>query len=133
MSWVRSGDAPDWELVVLGQRIRARRNEVGMLQSHLAQQVGLTRSSIANVEAGRQQLPFLTAKRVAGALGTTIGALAGEEPMTAVPVVSVVYRPVLHCSACGDLGSFVSASRAQAARSVHLAEHLQHPARAESS
>lgn len=37
-----------------GMRVRKRRAELGLTQSVLAEQIGLTRASIANIEAGRQ-------------------------------------------------------------------------------
>lgn len=40
----------------LGARIRERRHSLQMTQAYLAQQVGLLRSSIANIEAGRQRI-----------------------------------------------------------------------------
>lgn len=40
----------------LGARIRERRHSLQMTQAHLAAQVGLLRSSIANIEAGRQRI-----------------------------------------------------------------------------
>lgn len=41
---------------VLGARIKARREEVHLRQAELAESVGLSRTSITNVEGGRQRL-----------------------------------------------------------------------------
>jgi transcriptional regulator with XRE-family HTH domain len=40
----------------IGSRIRRRRRNLKILQDDLAQQTGLSRGSISNIEAGRQQL-----------------------------------------------------------------------------
>jgi len=40
----------------LGQKIRARRERLGLTQDKLAAQVGLSRTSVTNVERGRQQM-----------------------------------------------------------------------------
>jgi transcriptional regulator with XRE-family HTH domain len=53
----------------VGQRIRVRRLLIDISQTELAQSVKLTRTSISNIENGRQHLPLHTLYRVAGALG----------------------------------------------------------------
>lgn len=53
----------------LGQRIRARREEQGISQTKLSASVKLTRTSISNIENGRQHLPLHTLYRFARALG----------------------------------------------------------------
>jgi transcriptional regulator with XRE-family HTH domain len=42
----------------LGARIATRRNELKLSQADLAERVGMSRGSVANVEAGRQRLPL---------------------------------------------------------------------------
>nr|WP_315458017.1 helix-turn-helix transcriptional regulator [uncultured Sphingorhabdus sp.] len=42
----------------LGARISTRRSELKLSQADLAERVGLSRGSVANVEAGRQRLPL---------------------------------------------------------------------------
>lgn len=39
-----------------GRRVRAAREKAGLTQGQLATRIGLTRSSIANLEAGRQKI-----------------------------------------------------------------------------
>jgi transcriptional regulator with XRE-family HTH domain len=46
----------------LGAQVRAAREEAGMPQAELARRVGLSRPSVANLEAGRQDI---TASRLA--------------------------------------------------------------------
>ncbi len=38
----------------LGRRVRSRREDVRMTQAALAEKIGLSRASIANIESGRQ-------------------------------------------------------------------------------
>lgn len=40
----------------LGARIRQFRKEAGLTQAQLATQIGISRASLANIEAGRQQV-----------------------------------------------------------------------------
>lgn len=41
---------------LLGSRLRTRRDALGMTQQHLADKVGVSRASIANMEGGRQHV-----------------------------------------------------------------------------
>jgi len=50
-----------WEAIQIvykqiGLRIRSIRETLGVTQSELAERVGLTRTSIVNIEAGRQRI-----------------------------------------------------------------------------
>jgi transcriptional regulator with XRE-family HTH domain len=51
-------DAIDRFYADVGRRIRDQRVKTGATQAQLAVRVGMTRSSIANVEAGRQRAPL---------------------------------------------------------------------------
>lgn len=42
----------------LGRRVRDARVKLNLTQGQLAAQLGLTRSSVANLEAGRQRIPI---------------------------------------------------------------------------
>ncbi len=42
----------------IGARLKQRRNELGMNQGQLAEVVGVLRTSITNIEAGRQKVPL---------------------------------------------------------------------------
>lgn len=55
----------------VGRELKERRQEAGMQQGELAEAVSLSRSSIANAEAGRQALPIHHLVEIAEALGTT--------------------------------------------------------------
>jgi len=58
----------------LGQRVRSLRVEAGLSQAVLAQRVGLTRTSITNIEQGRQSIPLHVLYDLASALGTDLNA-----------------------------------------------------------
>jgi transcriptional regulator with XRE-family HTH domain len=70
-----TGDAV---LASFGERVRAARDLAGLRQQDLADATGLVRSSIANIEAGRQELSLTAAVRIAAVLNTTVGTLLGE-------------------------------------------------------
>ena len=71
-----------------GARVRAARNDAGLTPKALASLVGLSRSSIANVEAGRQRVPVHVIWKLADALGVPVSQLL-PEPSSG----SVVPRP----------------------------------------
>lgn len=62
----------------LGQRILELRRAQRMTQDQLAAKVGLTRTSITNIEGGKQKLLLHTLYDIAGALGV--------EPMEMMPM-----------------------------------------------
>lgn len=60
---------------LLGERIRHLREEYGISQAELARASELTRTSITNVEKGRQKLPIHALYRVCEALGVELSTL----------------------------------------------------------
>jgi transcriptional regulator with XRE-family HTH domain len=62
----------------IGARIRAARTGREMTQADLAERIGLTRSSIANIEAGRQSPGAGLLVLVSEALDTSVAALCGQ-------------------------------------------------------
>jgi DNA-binding XRE family transcriptional regulator len=54
---------------IIGERIAAKRKELGMTQDDLAHSVGLLRTSITNIEAGRQKAPLHLLFRLCTNLG----------------------------------------------------------------
>jgi transcriptional regulator with XRE-family HTH domain len=54
-----------------GRMIRAQRNETDLTQTDLAERVGLSRTSITNIELGRQHISLHHLYALASALGTT--------------------------------------------------------------
>lgn len=54
---------------IIGERIRSLRESLNMTQDELADQINMRRTSITNIEAGRQRLPIDTLYTIAGLLG----------------------------------------------------------------
>lgn len=59
----------------LGERLRLRRIQVGLTQVELAARAGLLRTSITNIEAGRQRPPLHVLYRLCFALGIDLAAI----------------------------------------------------------
>lgn len=57
--------------ISVGLRIRMIREALGMRQDELAKKISLTRTSVVNIEAGRQRLMLHTLEAIAKGLGTT--------------------------------------------------------------
>ncbi len=55
----------------VGVRIRSVRETLGISQAELAKRVNLTRTSLVNIEAGRQRMLLHSVEDFARALGTT--------------------------------------------------------------
>jgi transcriptional regulator with XRE-family HTH domain len=67
-------------LDILGQRIRARRSELGMSQEGLAHTAGLDRSYVGRIERGEHNLTFIALVRLARAMGCDVAALTEGLP-----------------------------------------------------
>lgn len=65
----------------IGRRIRAEREALGFCQSDVATYVGLTRTSMVNIESGRQRLPLHALYAIAEAFGVSIGCLLPQNEM----------------------------------------------------
>ena len=75
--------------VSLGRMIRSRRARVEMTQDELARLVGMTRTSITNIERGRQKVQLHTLYDIAAALGVSTQDLL---PPAKVPAESIENR-----------------------------------------
>jgi transcriptional regulator with XRE-family HTH domain len=62
-------------LDILGQRIRARRHELGMSQEGLAHAAGMDRSYVGRIERGEHNLTFTALVRLARAMECDVAAL----------------------------------------------------------
>lgn len=67
----------------VGSKVRSARAGRGMSQGMLAQQIGFTRSSVANLEAGRQRIALHLFVRIARALDLEPAALLPEGAFSA--------------------------------------------------
>jgi transcriptional regulator with XRE-family HTH domain len=54
---------------LIGERVKARRLALEMSQSQLADAIGMLRTSISNIEAGRQKTPIHVLYKICGVLG----------------------------------------------------------------
>jgi transcriptional regulator with XRE-family HTH domain len=75
----------------VGSNVRSKRTESGMSQSMLANRIGFTRSSVANLEAGRQRIALHLFVKIEQALDCQPGDLlpsglpaAGEDLLSEV-------------------------------------------------
>jgi len=62
-------------LDILGQRIRARRRELGFSQEGLAHEAGLDRSYVGRIERGEHNLTFVALIRLCRAMRCDVAAL----------------------------------------------------------
>lgn len=69
-------------LDILGQRIRARRRELGMSQEGLAHEAGLDRSYVGRIERGEHNLTFVALIRLCRAMRCDVAALTINLPTT---------------------------------------------------
>lgn len=90
MAIARSGKA-GMIYAAVGRELKERRREAGLQQGEVAEAVSLSRSSIANAEAGRQALPIHHLIEIAEALGTTATEVvsAAEARIAAAPPATV--------------------------------------------
>ena len=66
----------------VGAKIREIRNERGLKQETVAASIGLTRTSLANIEGGRQRLLLHTLFDIASVLDTTVEELLAERSLS---------------------------------------------------
>jgi len=59
----------------LGRQVHTERKNLGITQEDLAHRVGVSRTSITNLELGKQQVPLHLLYEIAEELGTQIDAL----------------------------------------------------------
>src|SRR5215217_3046337 len=78
--------------VALGGLVRARRERAELTQGELAQRVGMTRTSITNIESGRQKVQLHTLYDIAAALDVSPQALL-PSPGTVKPELVEVRLP----------------------------------------
>jgi transcriptional regulator with XRE-family HTH domain len=72
----------------LGDSIRSRREELRLTQAELGESLGLSRTSVTNIERGRQRLLIDQFQRVCKALDVPADALLANIDATSRPVVS---------------------------------------------
>lgn len=78
-------ESTDAIYIAIGSRIRAARENVNLKQGQLASVVGLSRTSINNIESGRQKCMVHTLLYIAEACKVAPASLLGEQEATHVP------------------------------------------------
>jgi transcriptional regulator with XRE-family HTH domain len=69
----------------IGKRIAAMREALGLNQVELAKKAQVARSSISEIESGKNQPNYRTLTQIAEALGTTVGSLVeGKIPVSSL-------------------------------------------------
>jgi len=106
----------------VGARVRAARAAEGLSQEQVAQRVGMARSSIANLEAGRQDMSISRLALVAAAVNLNLADLIRPEDLPELPAPpppphDVTIRPVweVECLTCQAVIG-VERSKAEALR-----------------
>lgn len=74
----------------LGEKIRARREALGMSQSKLGEAIGRDQTAVSRLENGDRKVSAYEVAQIADALGVRVRELLGEP--TAVPVVQLAAR-----------------------------------------
>src|SRR5262245_12224930 len=80
-------DAVDRFYVDAGRRIRDARSAANVTQAQLGAAASMTRSSIANLEAGRQRIAIHTLVLIAATLGTDLSELISPSLVLGGPTV----------------------------------------------
>lgn len=80
-----AAEEPARGLEGLGQRIRARRTELGLSQRDLMDRAGVNQPNLCYWERGRRRPSLEHLRRIAAALDTTVAELLGEPPVDARP------------------------------------------------
>lgn len=65
----------------IGLRIKNEREALGFTQIDLAAEIGLTRTSVVNIESGRQRLPIHVLYSIASAMGISVHILLPNNPL----------------------------------------------------
>jgi transcriptional regulator with XRE-family HTH domain len=92
------------QLRLLGQRLKSAREAQGLSQEALGAAVGYGRTSIANIEAGRQNPPLMKLIALAQVLDVPLSALVtGEAPVMAPGQQLALYARAWHADATAAL------------------------------
>jgi transcriptional regulator with XRE-family HTH domain len=68
-------------LDILGQRIRARRRELGLSQETLAHEAGLDRSYVGRIERGEHNLTFAALVKLCRAMQCDVAQITKDIPL----------------------------------------------------
>ncbi|MDD4490119.1 MAG: XRE family transcriptional regulator [Paludibacter sp.] len=71
----------------IGERIKHKREQIGLQLNELAKKVGISSSALSQIENAKAFPTILTLKHIAENLHTTVGELIGENETENIPVV----------------------------------------------
>jgi len=108
-----------------GERVAHLRELRSLTQADVAKRIGLARTSVANIEADRQEPGLTKLRELAAALDTTVGALLGEVPIPEPPDVTIVTTHNVVCEDCGTVADDVTEADAHGFRQRHVEAHLR--------
>jgi transcriptional regulator with XRE-family HTH domain len=77
----------------IGEHLRQTRAALGVTQSQVAEATGLLRTSVTNIEAGRQKAPLHVLYRLCAFLGTEVAAVLPEIGMVVEADEEIVTAP----------------------------------------
>lgn len=97
----------------VGSRVRDVRTESRKTQEALAASLGVTRSSIANLEAGRQRIPLHRFIFIALALDVPISALLRDSDFTAASLLEATDLHAELANVADDTRDFIRGALAQ--------------------
>ena len=105
----------------IGARVCIARKAAGMTQAGFAAQLGLSRPSVANIEAGRQDLPLSRLVVLAEILSLDLHALIAPGDLPPPPHEVTITRVLeVYCQTCGNLDVVDTAAKARQARTDHI-------------
>ena len=79
----------------VGRKLRQARVTQGLSQERLAQQLGISRASVVNIEAGRQRAPLRLLWQLSEALGTDLSLLIPRREELIPSVKQIVLDPAM--------------------------------------
>ncbi|GAB1416946.1 helix-turn-helix domain-containing protein [Paludibacter sp.] len=71
----------------IGERIKKRREQVGLQLNELSKKVGISSSALSQIENAKASPTISTLKRIAENLDTTVGELIGENESDSLPII----------------------------------------------
>ena len=71
----------------IGERIKRKREQLGLLMNELAKKVGISPSALSQIENAKAFPTIITLKHIAENLHTTVGELIGENETDNMPLV----------------------------------------------
>jgi transcriptional regulator with XRE-family HTH domain len=98
-----------------GRLLREARRAAGLSQTTVATNVGLNRTSIANIESGRQRFPFHMLYRLSAALGVAPASILPEPAVSSAIPPSKLRRFVLADEETESISQFINSIRDESA------------------